>query len=280
MEETSESHVDTVLEPIEQHTIIFYGKPLVAVRLPDSTPAVVFNHLCENMGLERTAQVRRVRRKKSLAKGFYAVRIHTDGGPQVVNALALNVTAGWLFGIEAGQADPDKREDIERYQDRCKDVLYQWASAPRLEEPTGLVNAEPVVKPETPGQGASREQWRDYFLQMAAFTDWQISVEQWQGSVEGRLESLEAIIPVIPEQLPPPTITARHQNDVKHYVIELAKATHKHPQTVWSMVYTAFQVPRYEELREDRWDVIQDWFRKHFNTIGLALPGEEQKRLF
>lgn len=39
MEETPEQQVDTVLEPIEQHTIIRYVKPLMAVRLPDSTLA-------------------------------------------------------------------------------------------------------------------------------------------------------------------------------------------------------------------------------------------------
>src|SRR5260370_14514865 len=119
MEETPEYEVDTVLEPIEQHTIMFYGKPLTAVRLPDGTPAVVFNHLCENMGLERTDQVRRVRRKKALLKGFYSVRIDTPAGSRVVNALTLAVAPGWLFDIEASRADPDKREEIERYQEKC-----------------------------------------------------------------------------------------------------------------------------------------------------------------
>src|SRR5260370_479465 len=132
MEETPEYEVDTVLEPIEQHTIMFYGKPLTAVRLPDGSPAVVFNQLCENMGLERTAQVRRVRRKKAIAQGFFLARIDTAGGPQVVNVLTLRVTAGWLFGIEPGSADEDKREEIERYQAECVDVLYEWASTTRL----------------------------------------------------------------------------------------------------------------------------------------------------
>lgn len=274
-----ENQLEPVLETIEQHTIMFYGKPLIAVRLPDGSPAVVFNQLCENMGLERTAQVRRVRRKKAIAQGFFLARIDTAGGPQVVNVLTLRVTAGWLFGIEPGSADADKREEIERYQAECVDVLYEWASTPRLATPASLVPTEPIAKPETPGQSASREQWRDYFLQMAAFTDWQIAVEAWQGSVENRLESLEAIIPTILEQLPPPTISAAHQNDVKHYVIELGKATQKHPQTIWSMVYTAFQVPRYQELREADWDQIQRWFRAQFHTAGRRLPGDEQGRL-
>lgn len=244
MKEVFEYEVGPVVEPIEQHIIDFYGKPLEVVRLPNGEPGVVLNRLCENMGLERRAQLRRIRRTKAIAVGLTSVRIATPGGPQVVSVLTLKVTPAWLFGIDANRVKPEMQPEIERYQAECVDVLYRWAATPRLEEPAGMVNAEPMVQPERPGQVASREQWRKYFLQMVAFTDWQISMEQWQGSVEGRLESIEAIIPVILEQLPPPTITVRHQNDVKHYVIELSKATNKHPQTIWSMVYATFHVPQ------------------------------------
>jgi hypothetical protein len=280
MEETPEYQVDAVLEPTEQHTITFYGKPLIAVRLPDGTPAVVFNHLCKNMGLEQTAQVRRVRRKKALAKGLYSVRIETPGGPQVVNALTLAVTPGWLFDIDAARADPDKREEIEHYQERCMEVLYQWASAPHLETPTSLVPSEPVAKPMEPELGASPEQWRAYHRQMAEFFDWKISIEEWRGGIEGRIENIEALLPDIMERLPPATISSEHQNLVKWYVSELNKATHKPFPTIWSLVYTAFQVPRYQDLREAQWDEIQHWFRQQFQKVSRLLPGEEQGKLF
>jgi hypothetical protein len=280
MEEKPENQVGEVLAPLEQHTIMFYGKPLVVVRLPNGDPAVVLRYFCDNLKLALTGQIARVNRKKALASGLCYARIETSGGPQVMAVLTLKVTPGWLFGIDASRVSEDMRPEIERYQAECVDVLYEWASSSRLAAPASLVPAESVTKPETPGQGASREQWRDYFLQMATFTDWQISVEEWQGSVENRLESLEALVPDILERLPPPTITARHQNDVKHYVIELGKATNKHPQTIWSMVYTAFQVPTYKDLREADWDKIQQWFRAQFGKAGRTLPGDEQGRLF
>ena len=37
------------LVPIEQQTIMFYGKPLVVVRLPDRRPAIVLCHMCDNL---------------------------------------------------------------------------------------------------------------------------------------------------------------------------------------------------------------------------------------
>jgi len=262
-EETPEYEIDTVLEPIEQRTIMFYGKPLIAVRLPDGTPAVVFNQLCENMGLERTAQVRRVRRKKAIASGFFSVRIETPTrGSQVVNALTLRAAPGWLFGIEAGSADPDKREDIERYQEKCMDVLYQWAATSQLSAPAGLVPDKPIEKPATPDQAASLEQWQSYYEAMAAFTAWRITIEQWRGGIEERLESIEALIPDILERLPEATITPAHQNTVKYYVSQLSKATGKSPATIYSSLFTAFNVPRYTELQEAEWDQVEAWFMK------------------
>ena len=44
------------LVPIEQQTIVFYGKPLVVVRLPDGRPGIVLRHLCDNLQFPRIAQ--------------------------------------------------------------------------------------------------------------------------------------------------------------------------------------------------------------------------------
>lgn len=279
MEEPPEHEDGEVLEPTEQQTITFYGKPLRVVRLPNGEPGVVLNELCENMGLERRAQLRRIHRKRAIEVGLASVRIDTPGGPQVVSALTLKVTPAWLFGIDADRARPEMRPEIERYQAECVDVLYQWAATPRLEAPANLVPEKPIEKPTMPSPDASRELWREYYRQMTEFMDWQITIDEQMRSTEERLESIEAIIPMILEQLPPATITARHQNDVKHYVIELGKATKKHPQTIWSMVYTAFQVPTYKDLREADWDRVQHWFQAQFHKAGRPLPSEEQKRL-
>jgi hypothetical protein len=44
------------LVPSEQQTIIFYGKPLIVVRLPDGRPGVVLRQFCDNLQLEPTSQ--------------------------------------------------------------------------------------------------------------------------------------------------------------------------------------------------------------------------------
>ena len=51
---------DQELIPIEQHTLTFYGKPIIVVRLPDGRPGVVLRFLCENLHIDTNAQVQRV----------------------------------------------------------------------------------------------------------------------------------------------------------------------------------------------------------------------------
>src|SRR5205823_12432026 len=77
------------LVPIEQQTIIFYGKPLVVVRLPDVRPDVVRRHFCDNLKLEPTSQVTRIKQMEAIADDLVYSQIQTDGGPQFMPAFVL-----------------------------------------------------------------------------------------------------------------------------------------------------------------------------------------------
>ena len=262
MEETPEYQVGEVIEPIEQETIVFYGKPLVGVRLPNGEPGAVLRYFCENLGLAQNRQIDRIKRKKALAAGLHYVKIETAGGPQIVAALTLRVMPAWLFGIDTSRVKPELQADIERYQAECVDVLYQWASHPRLQAPSGLVSEKQIEQPTAPESGAGLDAWRTYLKLMLEFLDWRESLEEWRGSTEERIESIEAVIPLILERLPDPIITVEHQTRVRYYVSQLHQKTSKPYATIYSALQAAFQVPRYQELREDQWDQIERWFQK------------------
>jgi len=279
MEETSGSQVRPILESTEQQMFTFYGKPLIVVRLPDGVPAVSLNSLCENMGLEPRPQLRRIQRTKAIASGLASTRIETEGGSQIVYVLTLRVVPGWLFGIDANRVKSEVRLEIERYQAECVDVLYQWASTPRIEAPANLIPEQPIEKPTAPEPGAGMDAWRIYHQQMTEFLDWQISIEQWRGNVEGRLENLEAVIPTILERLPDPTITPAHQNTVKWYISQWHKASGKPFATLYSALYTAFAVPTYSALREDEWGKIEQWLKKQLAGASGDEGKPEQGRL-
>jgi hypothetical protein len=46
-----------------------------------------------------------------------------------------------------------------------------------------------------------------------------------------------------------------------NYVSQLSQATGQHPTTIYSALYTAFNVPRYQELLEAKWEQVERWFQ-------------------
>lgn len=277
-----ENQDQQVLVPDLQSTLTFHEKPLIAVRLANGDHGVVLRWLCENLHLDVTAQIQRIKRTEVIADDLVYVRIQTVGGPQVMPTLLLRAVPYWLATIDTRRMDrgDERRAEILEYQRNAVDALYRWAQSLRREGRAALIESEPIDKPATPDKDADLQEWQHYYEQMAAFTAWRISLEEWRATVENRLENLEAVVPLILEQLPPATITPTHQNVVKYYVSELHKLTHQPYATIWSTIYTRFQVPRYQELREEDWSKIQSWFREQFRQAGRTLPGEEQEQLF
>src|SRR2546421_5051449 len=263
---------EQALIPIEQQTIMFYGKPVIVVRLPDGRPGVVLRYLCDNLQLDPGAQVARVKRTEAIAEDLVYMQVQTDGGPQIMPTLVLHAVPFWLAGIDPKRVREEVKPDVLRYQREVVDVLYAWASTPRaIAAPTDLVPTEPITQPTRPAPDASLPEWHEYYLRMAAVIEWQLEVENWRGSVEDRLEGLEAIIPDILDRLPPTTLTPAHQNQIKYYVQQLHQATGKHQATIYSDLYTAFSVPRYQEIPEEEWDKVENWFK-------VQLQGKGRKR--
>src|SRR5437763_17201369 len=87
------------LIPIEQQTLVFYGKPLIVVRLPDGRPGVVIRFLCENLQIDTAGQVQRIRRTEAIAEDLVSVRVETNGGYQKMATLVLDSIPYWLATI-------------------------------------------------------------------------------------------------------------------------------------------------------------------------------------
>jgi len=253
---------EQALIPIEQQTIMFYGKPVIVVRLPDGRPGVVLRYLCDNLQLDPGAQVARVKRTEAIAEDLVYMQIQTDGGPQIMPTLVLHAIPFWLAGIDPKRVREEVKPDVLRYQREVVDVLYAWASTPRaIAAPTNLVPAEPITQPTRPAPDASLPEWHEYYLRMAAVIEWQLEVENWRGSVEGRLEGIEAIIPDILDRLPPPTLTPEHQQQVQLFVHQLHEASGKPHGTIYNDLKTAFAVAKYDQIPEAEWNKVANWFK-------------------
>ncbi len=254
--------------PVEQQTLLFYGKPILVIRLPDGRPAIVLRSFCENMQIDTNAQVKRIRRTEAIADDLVnGVQVETTGGPQAMAALILRAVPFWLAGIDPKRVREEIRPDILRYQREVVDVLYAWVQTsktlPTAEQASGLVPAEPVTPPARPEQGAALDEWREYYLRMAAVMEWQMDVELWRGNVESRLEGVEAMTSLIPEildRLGPETLTMQHQRQLQASVRRLHEASGKAYGTVYDDLKTAFGKPRYQELLESEWPDVERWF--------------------
>ena len=255
------------LIPTFQATILFKHKPLIVVRLSDGRAGVVLRWLCENLKLFTEGQVRRIRRTEVIADDLVYVQVQTDGGLQNMATLVLRSVAYWLATIDTRRMDKDdlRRAEILAYQSNAVDALYAWASTPKaIAAPAELVPAEPVTQPKRPAMDAPLEEWIYYHQRMAALLEWQRDVEHWRGSVETRLEGLEAITSLIPEifeRLGPETLTIEHQHSVQGLVKRLHDATGKPYGTIYDDLKTAFDAPRYQEIRENDWDKVLNWFQ-------------------
>lgn len=253
------------LIPIEQDTLTFYSKPIVAVRLPDGRPGVVLSSICENLQIDTTAQIKRVRRTEAIADDLVLVLLETPGGRQRMAVLVLHAVPFWLAGIDPKRVRAEIRAEVLRYQREVVDVLYAWASAYRaIPPPADLVPAEPITEPARPAPDASLDEWITYHQQMLTVLEWKRDIEHWRGSVESRLEGVEAmtsLIPEILERLPLPTLTPEHQRLVQYYVKRLHEATGKPYATIHDNLKTAFQVPRYQDIQEAEWDKVENWFK-------------------
>ena len=276
----------------EMHTLTFYGKPILVVRLRDGRPAVVLRSLCENLAIDTNAQVRRVRRTEAIAQDLAQALILTEGGQQTAYVLLLRSVPYWLATLDPNRARPEVRADIIRYQRECVDVLYAWAQQlPRAtseahspdEEPAHHVPA-PISEggsgtalllpaPQEPGPEATPAERATYHEFMSVWHRRQadLHAQAWRTEIharieehEARLEAKEALLHLIPEMLErlgPETISPQQQGLVRGYVKRLHEVSGKPYPTIYDDLRRAFGPARYQDLLASEWPQVEQWFR-------------------
>lgn len=100
----------------------FHGHPLVAVR-DGMIIRVAMKPICEALGLDWSAQYRRLLRHPILAEGVAMMAIPSLGGGQDTLTLHLHLLHGWLFGIDSNRVREEIRPLLLTYQRECFAVL-------------------------------------------------------------------------------------------------------------------------------------------------------------
>lgn len=266
------SNTDEFIVPVEQAIVLFFGEPVIAVRLPDGRIGAVINTMCSILKMDAASQIRRLREDETTTESLVQVQIRTETrGLQIMGALIAWAIPYWLGGIQLSRIkDDQKREAIAYFKKEAANVLYAHFSqkALALSGPAqAIVPAEPIQ----PAQDANALAWAEYHRQMAAFYQWKATTDtridtletQYQ-SVEERLESYKPVLDLVPEileRLGPQTLTDEHQQAIREYARQLHELTGKPYPTIWEDLKTAFRVAKYANIPELDWPRVVKWFQ-------------------
>ncbi len=99
--------------PIEQHTLSFYGRSGIVMRLSDDRPGVVLRFLCENLHSDTNARVHRVQRSDVMAK--------TRSSLGWISSVERNRWGRWSCAPSAGDL-PHFRKAIINYLYLCNRI--------------------------------------------------------------------------------------------------------------------------------------------------------------
>ena len=74
--------------PVEQAIVLFFGEPVIAVRLPDGRIGAVLNTMCSILKMDPASQIRRLREDETTTESLVQVQIRTETrGLQIMGAL-------------------------------------------------------------------------------------------------------------------------------------------------------------------------------------------------
>lgn len=127
---------ESSLVPIEQKTVMFYEDEITVVVIQADGDYVVYvplRPICDYLGLDWSAQRRRINRDPILAKVTKGVAVTATperGGTQEMVCMPLDFLNGWLFGVNATRVNPNLRERLLTYQAECYRVLSRHFTTP------------------------------------------------------------------------------------------------------------------------------------------------------
>lgn len=131
-------------------TVNFRGDDLYGFENDDGI-YVALKPIVRAMGLDWSAQLKRVKRDPILAKGMAMMATpYGLGGDQEAVCLKMDKVNGWLFTIDSSRiADPETRERVQIYQEECHNVLFKHFYKGASEEPLVIEDHEQTHEPET-----------------------------------------------------------------------------------------------------------------------------------
>lgn len=256
--------------PVEERIVEFYGDELVAVMVTTGEQLAIYvplKPIADNMGLDWSAQYRRVQRDPILSEESQLIAVtaikSVRGNPEAL-CLPLKFIPGWLFGVNANRVREDLRDKVIRYQRECYDVLAEAFQEGRLVADESfellLQRADPeIVRAYEVAQAVVRLARNQILLEAR--------LEGRLDEHERRLEDLEATLGDTGHHISPAQAMSISQA-VKAIALELGKKSRRNEfGGVYGEFYRRFGIPGYRELPARRFDEAMDFLREWYLTV-------------
>jgi hypothetical protein len=281
-----------VSEPLARRIVPFYGDELIAVQHPSGTIYVLFAKVCENLGLARRSQVLRAQRHAVLNRGLELLPVETEGGPQSLQCLRLDLLPLWLSGIQASRVKDQLQQKLIQYQTEAAEVLW------REFRPQILVAETPTHAPDSAAL-AQLQQIAEMGRAITAMAEQQIEIQRHQqqlaerlnraGQVvrgmrgdisllQGNVGDIQVRLGVLEERLHPASyITEAQAAEVSNLVKALAEfltgkdRAKNHYQGIFGELYRRFGTASYKMIRAEQYDAVLA-FLESWRAAGTAEP--------
>jgi len=115
---------------VKNEIVEFYGEQLVTAKSDEGVEFVAMKPLCENLGLDWSAQRQRLLRDEVLKEGMVIITTPTEntglGNAQKTVFIPLEMLNGWLFGVDVSRLkDEAVKQKIIVYKRECYKVLHK-----------------------------------------------------------------------------------------------------------------------------------------------------------
>ncbi|MEM7113741.1 MAG: phage antirepressor N-terminal domain-containing protein [Chloroflexota bacterium] len=261
---------ETSLVAIEQKEVAFYGDDLTAVRVQDGTVYVPMRPLCNLLGLQWSAQSKRMKRDPVLSEATVSMSVmDTQSEPHQrrnMTCLPLDYVSGFLFGISASRAKPEIQERLVRYQRECYRVLNEAFQNGEL---TADSDFDTLLQ-QADNDAVQAYQMAQAIMKLARH---QILMQAQIQNHEERLEQIEAVLGD-PGRHVTPDQASQISQAVKAIAMEVSKQTKSNAYGgVYGELYRRFGITSYKQLPAKKYQEAMEWLSDwHEQVTNKALP--------
>ena len=129
--------MSNLIKSVEFKTVQFNGVDFLAVKGSDGKIYASIKKICEDLGLDFSGQLKRIKRHGVLVDDLIQMSIPSNGGLQSVSCLDINSLPFFFIGIVISKCKPEIRPYLLDFQLKAKDVLFKAFFKP---EPAPIVN--------------------------------------------------------------------------------------------------------------------------------------------